>query len=293
MSKPKIFVVGGPTASGKTERSIEMAQALNTEIISFDSRQFYQEMQIGTARLLPEEYGGVEHHFMGSHSLSQPLDAVSFALQARPILESILSKRKNVVLVGGSGFYLQALLFDLDEMPPISDSIRQQVNQYSLLELQEQVSVVDPDYYRETDIQNLARLRRALEVWLASKKPWSAFRKSGLECKKWRWDAEMHLCIQNPDRKELHERIAKRTKAMLNMGLKAEALGLIEYRNLPAMNTVGYREWYVQTTESDEEIEASINAHTRQYARRQTTWFNKFRDQVGNGAVPGENKGFG
>ena len=120
MSKPGIYVVGGPTASGKTAHSIDLAKALNTEIISFDSRQFYREMHIGTARPLPHEFKGIAHHFVGSESLLEPLDAVSFAQKARPVLKSILENRGSVVLVGGSGFYLNALLFDLDEMPAIS-----------------------------------------------------------------------------------------------------------------------------------------------------------------------------
>jgi tRNA dimethylallyltransferase len=280
MNRPRIYVVGGPTASGKTQHSIKLAKALNTEIISFDSRQFYREMHIGTARPMPHEFEGVTHHFLGSHSLIKPLDAVAFAFEARPILNSLLENKGNAVLVGGSGFYLNALLFDLDEMPAIPAPIRQQVNRLSLQELQTQVEAVDPVYFKETDIQNPARLRRALEVWLSSKKPWSAFRKAGLEKKEWGWNAELQLIFLNPERKELHGRIAERTRNMLQLGLKAEALRLREYQTLPVMNTVGYQEWYAQQGESDSEIEARINAHTRQYARRQITWFSKFENQV-------------
>lgn len=280
MIRPKIYVVAGPTASGKTAYSLELAKALNTEIISFDSRQFYREMHIGTARPLLNELLEIPHHFLGSNSLLEPLDAVSFAQQARPVLNSILDLKGSVVLVGGSGFYLNALLFDLDEMPPTPTAIRTQVSQLSLSELQSQVAAVDPIYFKETDIQNPARLRRALEVWLTSKKPWSAFRKSGLDKKDWKWNAELQLTILNPNRTELHQRIAKRTRQMIERGLKAEALSLIEYRTLPVMNTVGYQEWYAQSEESDSDIEAQINAHTRQYARRQTTWFSKFKKQI-------------
>lgn len=289
MNRPQIYVVAGPTASGKTRHSIELAQALRTDVLSFDSRQFYHEMHIGTARPTLQELEGVPHHFLGSHSLRTPLDAVSFSMQARPVMQSILRDRGSIVLVGGSGFYLNALLFNLDPMPPIPEAIRQKVSLLTLAELQAQVEAADPVYFKETDIQNPARLRRALEVWLSSKKTWSAFRSSGLEKKDWIWDAELKYIQLNPERKELHQRIADRTRNMLQLGLKSEALSLMQFQNLPAMKTVGYQEWFEHPKESDIEIEARINAHTRQYARRQITWFNKFKNQV-EGILSGQGK---
>ncbi|MDA0931258.1 MAG: tRNA (adenosine(37)-N6)-dimethylallyltransferase MiaA [Bacteroidetes bacterium] len=277
MKLPELFVVGGPTASGKTDQAIALARQLNTEIISFDSRQFYREMHIGTARPLPDSWQGIPHHFLGTQSIHSPLDAATFADHARPVLQQILDTHGSAVLVGGSGFYLQALLYGLDPMPNIPTSIRAEVNQLPLAELQNEVSRIDPIYFKEVDQQNPARLRRALEIWRTVGRPWSEFRTSGHSKKEMLFKAKLNLEILEPERAALHLRIEARTAKMMKQGLKEEALRLAPFANMPVLQTVGYQEWYSNAEASEEEIEQHINAHTRQYARRQITWFKKFK----------------
>lgn len=279
MKLPELYVVGGPTASGKTDTAIGLARQLKTEIISFDSRQFYREMHIGTARPLPETWKGIQHHFLGSHSIHSPLDSMSFAEQARPVLHQILEDQGSAVLVGGSGFYLQALLFGLDPMPNIPHSIRSEVNQLPLNELQNEVSKIDPIYFKEVDQQNPARLRRAVEVWRTVGRPWSEFRTSATSKKEMMVKAQLKLKILEPERKTLHLRIEERTTEMLSRGLKEEALRLAPFAEISVLQTVGYQEWYSNPKASDAFIEEQIKARTRQYARRQITWFKKFKTE--------------
>lgn len=274
MSKPQLIAVVGPTASGKTALAIEMAKSIGTEIISFDSRQFYKELPIGCAMPTPEELAQVKHHFIACRSITDAYAAGEYAADAKKIIDKLLTQYGQVVLCGGSGLYLQAVLFQLDHFPEISEEAKQEVeNDWKnggILALQDKLKRLDPTYYQEVDLQNTARLRRALEVCVSSGKAYSTFR-TGNKAANYSYKA---IGIDLP-KNILHERIHTRVDSMIRQGLEEEARSLLPYKTLKSLQTVGYKEFfqYFQNEITRDKCIEDIKTHTRQYAKRQLTWF--------------------
>ena len=272
-----LIVIGGATASGKTTLAIEIAKRYHTEIVSADSRQFYREMSIGTAKPSEEELGLAVHHGINSLSIQDAYSVGDFERFALEKLGDIFSKNRVAVLVGGSGLFIRAVCEGLDTFPEVSEQTRQLVQEKESEEglpwLQNQLAKLDPVYFEKVDQNNPARLRRALEVCLESGQPYSDFLKND---KKDRPFTPIYILTDWP-REKLYERINQRVDQMIEAGLEEEARSLLPYRNLPALKTVGYEEWfdYFDGKYTREECVEKIKQHTRNYAKRQATWFRK------------------
>lgn len=277
---PQLLVIGGATATGKTAWAIRLAKALNTEIISADSRQFYRGMGIGTAAPTAEEQAEAPHHFVQHLDVSTPYSVGDFERDALATLEQIFKTRKTAILVGGSGLYIRAVCEGLDQFPEVSDDVRENVAQGEseggLLWLQQKVAELDPDYFQVVDRQNPARLRRALEVTMAAGAPYSSFRREGEN--KPRRPFQAHYMLLEIPRADLYRRIDARVDAMIAAGLENEAKTLLPYRHLSALKTVGYEEFfdYFDGKISREEAISKIKQHSRNFAKRQATWFRKY-----------------
>ncbi|MCC7466795.1 MAG: tRNA (adenosine(37)-N6)-dimethylallyltransferase MiaA [Saprospiraceae bacterium] len=277
----KLIVIGGPTASGKTAIAIRLAKWLGSEILSADSRQFYREMTIGTAKPSEEELQAVPHHFINSQSIQDGYSVGAFEKDALALLERLFQRLDVVIMTGGSGLYIKAVCEGLDSFPDISASTRHKVEAGEkaggLEWLQVTLQQLDPLQFERIDRYNPARLRRAIEVCMESGKPYSAFLDhSG---RRSRFFESVYLLLDWP-RQELYQRIDQRVDQMIASGLEEEAQALLPYRNHPALKTVGYEEFFdffdgkVTKTEAVDKIKQ----HTRNYAKRQITWFNKHGD---------------
>jgi tRNA dimethylallyltransferase len=279
MQEPLILVVQGPTASGKTSLAIELAKHFQTEIISFDSRQFYREMTIGTAVPTSEECAAVKHHFIHNESYVNPINAAEFAAIAQPILKEILKKFGTVVLVGGSALFADALLLGLDELPhdPIVQEKWQALYRVRGLEyLQEQLQVLDPAYFEVMDIHNSRRLIRALEIAEISGKSNLQLRKGFKEI-----PANLQRFVIDWPREQLYQRINQRVEQMLAEGLAQEAQQFYGvHQQYKTLNTVGYTEFfnYFDGAIAADLVPALIQQHTRNYAKRQLTWMRRYED---------------
>lgn len=272
-----LIVIGGPTASGKTAFAVQLAKHFYTEIVSCDSRQFYQEMNIGTAKPTAAEMQGVVHHFIGHRRITDVYSVGDFEKDAMALLHDLFQKYNIVVAVGGSGLYIKALCEGLDVFPEISEDIRQQVRQLyaeqSLEGLQKALQVADPLYFNEVDRQNPHRLIRALEVSWGSGQPFSSFRKN---VTKERFFTPIYIEINLP-RDLLYDRINKRVDVMMENGLLDEVKGLYPQRNRSALQTVGYQELfsYLEGAMTLEEAVDKIKQNSRNYAKRQLTWWRR------------------
>ena len=282
MSNKKLLYIAGPTAIGKTALSIALAEALNTEIISCDARQCYREMTIGTAVPSDEERANIPHHFIQNKSIHQPFDACAFEKEGLELLERLFQKHHHVVMVGGSGLYAKALMEGLDEFPEIDPKAAAKVkliHQKEGLEgLQKQLKEKDPQYYKTVDLNNPRRLIRALEVCETIQKPYSSF--LGQSPKK-RPFSSRTLLLKLP-REQLYDRINRRVEHMVKAGLEKEAQSLYSSKNLPALQTVGYREWWPYFEGGyglDRTIEL-IQQYSRRYAKRQLTYFKRFESAL-------------
>lgn len=257
--------------------AIGIAKELGAEIISFDSRQFYQEIPIGTAAPTEAERSEVPHHFILDRSIHQPLNAADFAKEALNQIENLHQKHDQVVLVGGSGLYIKALLEGFDEMPDISPELRESIQQEyadkGLDFLQSEIQAQDPNYAAEVDMQNPQRLMRALEVIRESGQPYSSFRKSSKR--------ELNFKVQHfglsMDRSKLYDRINRRVGIMVDLGLIEEAQALIDYQDINALQTVGYKELfpYFEGKYDLKTALEEIRKNSRRYAKRQITWFKR------------------
>ena len=272
----KLIIVAGPTAIGKTSLSIQLAQHYNCPITSFDSRQFYKEMSIGTAKPSIEELNAAEHFFINSHSIQKIYTAGKFETEALAKLDEIFVKHEYCIAVGGSGLYINALCYGIDEIPTnpeIREKLIQRWKTEGLEILVEEVKSVDPDFFAIADMKNPRRVVRALEVYLASGLPYSHFR---LNQSKPRNFDTVWIGLKM-ERDLLFERINLRVDKMIESGLVEEAKSLFEYRNLKALNTVGYQElfdFFEDKYTLTDAIE-QIKRNTRQFAKRQEVWFNK------------------
>lgn len=272
--KKYLLVVGGPTASGKTALAIQLAQHFSTVILSADSRQFYEEMRIGNARPTEDERSSVQHYYVADRSVQAPLSAGAFAREALQLLEELFQDHDFVVLVGGSGLFVRALTEGLDDFPTISVSTRAQVDELSntggIAALQQALLKADPAYFSEVDQQNPARLKRALEVYYQTGKPYSSYRQSTRQERSF---TPIYLQPHWP-REFLYQRINRRVEIMLDDGLEAEARSLQKHQELAALQTVGYQEWWPYF-EGDQTLDRTvelIQQNSRRYAKRQLTW---------------------
>lgn len=273
-----LIVIAGPTAVGKTSLTIDLAKKFKSEIISADSRQFFKELEIGTAKPSTLELQEVKHHFIDNLSINEPYDAGKFAQDAETCIQDLFLEHDLVFVVGGSGLYIKALCDGLDEMPEVLEHERALLNQQLeskgievlLAELREN----DPEYYDQVDKQNPQRVIRALEVIRSTHKPYSFFRKGGQKVKK---NYEVIKIGLEDDRKVLYDRIDRRMDQMMADGLFAEAEKFYPLRNIPALQTVGYSEIFKYMDGEYDKNEAIrlLKRNSRRYAKRQLTWFKK------------------
>ena len=273
-----LVVVVGPTAVGKTDLCVRLAQHYNTEIISADSRQFYREMTLGTAKPTPEEQQGVRHHFIDSHAITEAYNAGAYEQDVLALLEGLFKDKDVVILTGGSGLYVRAVLEGMDEVPEAAPEVREQLTELyenqGLAPLLEQLRQLDPAYYGQVDKANPQRVIRALEVCLSSGQPYSSFR---VQEKRERPFKAIKIGL-NRDRQELYQRIDQRMDLMLAQGLLQEAESLYPYRGHNALQTVGYKEIfdYLEGKYDWDEAVRLLKRNSRRYAKRQLTWFHKF-----------------
>ena len=279
-NKKTLITVVGPTAIGKTRMAIALAQHFGTEIISCDSRQFYKEMTIGTAVPTADELAMARHHFIQHKSVTEVYTVGDFEREALAKLNELFGKHEVVVMVGGSGLYVNAVLYGLDDFPEVPDTIRQELNARYEAEgiafLQKQLRELDPLQYAEMDTNNPQRMIRALEVCLASGRPYSSF----LKKKEISRDFDSIVIGLTAEREEVYQRINDRVEQMLENGLLIEAQNLFHYRNLNALQTVGYQELFAffERKMSLAEAVEEIKKNTRRFAKRQYTWFNKNKE---------------
>ena len=274
---PTLIVIAGPTASGKTAFAIKLAKALNTVILSADSRQFYKEMSIGTAAPTEEELSQAKHYFVHHISIEDKYDVADYEHDVLQLLDELFKTHNTVIMTGGSGLFINAVCNGIDTMPDVEPEIREKVQKMfdkgGLKALQNEVQHLDPEYFAIVDQQNPRRLQRALEVCYQTGQPFSAFRK-GSTIKR-DFDIKKYALLWN--RQALIERIDRRVDMMMKQGLLDEAKALFPKRHLNALNTVGYKELFAYfdgLCTLDEAVE-QIKIHTRQYAKRQMTWLRR------------------
>ena len=277
MSEKALLAVVGPTGIGKTALGIQLAKHFNTEIVSADSRQFFKEMEIGTAVPSKEELEQASHHFIQHKSIFEPYSVGDFEKEALSLLEDLFQKKDVVVMVGGSGLYVDAVISGLDEFPEVDPEIRSKLNQRledeGLQSLQKELKQKDPEYYKSVDLENPHRLIRALEVCVASGKPFSSFLDKPRAARPFK---SFYIGIDAP-RETIYERINTRVDLMMEAGLLKEAENLYTNKDLNALQTVGYKELfeYIEGNCSLEFAISEIKKNTRRFAKRQLTWLRK------------------
>ncbi|MDT0651351.1 tRNA (adenosine(37)-N6)-dimethylallyltransferase MiaA [Autumnicola edwardsiae] len=273
MPENYLITVVGPTAIGKTALGIQLARHFNTEIISADSRQFFKDMKIGTAVPEEEELATAPHHFIQHISVEEEYSVGDFERDAIAKLDELFQRKKVVIMVGGSGLYVKSILEGLDYFPEVDPQIRAGLNKESLENLQRKLANLDPDYYKNVDTENPHRLIRALEICIGTGKTYSSF----LNRKKEARDFKNIQIGLTSEREKIYERINLRVDKMMEAGLFEEAKKLFPKRHLNALNTVGYKELFLNLEGkiTKEEAIAEIKKNTRRFAKRQLTWFRK------------------
>lgn len=272
-----LVVIAGPTASGKTKVGIELAKHFNTEILSADSRQFYREMNVGTAKPTAEELAAAKHHFVNTLSIDEEYSAGDYERDALKTLDKLFKKKDVVVMVGGSGLFIQAVTEGLNEFPEVPEGIRAELTaeyeKHGLWKLQKELKESDPDYYQFVDLTNHQRLIRALEICRATGQPYSSFRNQE---KKERPFKTIFVVLKR-DREALYDRINMRVDLMMRDKLHKEVEGFLENREANALQTVGYKEFFAYFDEDYDIYEAIrlVKRNSRRYAKRQLTWFRK------------------
>ena len=280
MNHRKLIVLVGPTAVGKTGIAIRLAEHFRTEVVSADSRQVFREMEIGTAKPAAGELAQAPHHFINSRSIVEGYDAGTFGVEARAKIDQAFEKNSVLVLCGGSGLYIKAVLEGFDDLPAVAEEIRKAVvadyEQHGLAWLQDEVQKLDPDYFDVVDRKNPQRLMRALEICRSTGKPFSGFHRK--ERMTLPFDViKIGLTL---DRETLYKRIEQRMDDMVAQGLFEEAQRLFPLRHLPALQTVGYQEIFdfLEGKYDRDEAIRLLKRNTRHYAKRQYTWFGKDPD---------------
>jgi tRNA dimethylallyltransferase len=274
-SKSLLVSIGGPTASGKSDLTLKLANAYHTAIVSADSRQVYREMNIGTAKPDKKSLHAVPHFLIDHLSINQDYSAGRFEKEALELLETLFKDRQIVFITGGTGFYLKAVLSGIPEIPPIPEYIKRKLDRmYKSEGLEAIVTEVrrrDPVFAAMADPNNPVRWIRALQVIEATGKPFSDFKSRGIKERPFN---SLRLCIDLP-RYVLHDRIHRRVEEMFARGLVDEVRRLKIYRHKPALQTVGYREVfdYLDGHYNLKECKEKVKVNTRRYAKRQITWF--------------------
>lgn len=282
VNNKKLIVLTGPTAVGKTKEAINLAKALNTEIISADSRQFYKELNIGVATPSKEELSEVKHHFIGHISIHKNYNVGLFEKDALDRIELLFKTYDTIVLTGGSGMYIDVVCNGMDSLPDVDIEIRNELNRVFKEEgisvLQEELREKDIEYYNIVDKKNHIRIIRALEVIRQTGKTFSFYRTN----QKTQRDFQIFKFALQRERSELIERINKRVDLMMEDGLLDEAKTVYLYKHLSALNTVGYKELfkYFEGEISLENAIEDIKTNTRRYAKRQMTWFRKDKEYI-------------
>lgn len=275
MVENTLIVILGPTATGKTDLAIEIANRLGTEIISSDSRQIYKEIRIGTSRPTEKQLSLVKHYFVATQSIYDYYNASMFEVAVIDLLNDLFNKHKIVVMTGGSGLYIQAVCKGIDDLPTIAPEIRikilNRLKTEGIKNLRQELKNIDPTYYKSADIENPKRVLKALEVFYMTGKPYSRFLTKPEKERNFR-TIKIGLDI---DRQHLYKRIDKRVDLMLKEGLVNEAKSVYHTRHLNALNTVGYKELfeYFDSKISYEKAVELIKRNSRRYAKRQITWF--------------------
>lgn len=273
--KKFLLVIAGPTASGKTDLSISLAKHFKTEIISADSRQFFRELTIGTAKPSGAQLKEAKHHFINSLSIHDDYNAGKFEYDCLQLLDKLFLKHNLVILCGGSGLYLNAILKGIDKLPGADKDLRKLFAEKPVEELQRQLQHLDPKHYHEIDTKNRHRLIRALEVCILTGKKYSDLRKNK--------PADRNfipiLIGLDVNRELLYKRINERVNDMMENGLADEVKKLLPYKNMQALQTVGYKEFfkYDDGELNMQECAEMIKQNTRNYAKRQLTWFRKMK----------------
>jgi len=275
-----LISIVGPTAIGKTALSIKLAQYYNAEIISCDSRQFFKEMTIGTAVPEPEELAAATHHFIQSKSVLEVYNVGTFELEAISKLNELYKTYDVVIMVGGSGLYINAVTNGLDDFPKIDSSVREELTNRldteGIESLQKQLKELDPITYNKIAIDNPQRISRALEICIGSGKPYSSF----LNVKK---NSRVFKTISiglTAERNLMYDRINQRVDIMMENGLLEEVKKLAPHKSLNALNTVGYKELF-NYLDSEWELDfaiSEIKKNTRRFAKRQVTWFKRNKE---------------
>lgn len=277
LTKKTLITIVGPTAIGKTSLSISIAKHFQTEIISCDSRQFYKEMNIGTAVPDPDELSAVKHHFIQNRSIFEDYNVGAFEREALETLDTLFQKHDVVVMVGGSGLYVNAVLKGFDEFPKVDPIVRteltKRLEEEGLASLQEQLKSLDEKTFNDIAIDNPQRVTRALEICIGTGKPYSSFKNKS---KKQRNFTSLQIGLHG-DRQKIYDRINLRVDLMMQHGLLEEAKELYPNRKLNALQTVGYRELFsfFDGDFSQEFAILEIKKNTRRFAKRQLTWFRK------------------
>ena len=281
INKKKLIVIVGPTASGKTSLSIKLSKKFKCGIISADSRQFYKEMSIGTAKPTNFELKEAPHFFINNLSVIESYSVGKFKEEVNKFLEQYYKSNDIIILVGGSGLFIDGVLKGLDDFPEINDEIRNKLNLdfdiNGIKNLCERLKVVDPEYYDIVDLNNHRRVIRALEVYYSTNKRYSSFLKRN---NSYRTDINIKFIGINPEREKLNLRIENRVDNMVSDGLVEEVKKLYQYKDLNALNTVGYSEIfkYIDGDLSLEDAIDQIKSNTRKYSKRQMTWFRKNKE---------------
>ncbi len=272
-----LVVIVGPTGIGKTDLGIYLCSKLHTEIISADSRQFYKELKIGTATPSHEELLAAKHHFIGNLSIHDYYNASNFEFEAIDLLGKLFKTKDYVIMLGGSGMYIDAVCEGIDDLPSIDPEVRayweEKYQTEGIESLRFYLKKLDPEYYAVVDLKNHKRILKGLEVCLMTGKTYTSFRKS---IKKER-DFNIIKIGLTTDRPTLYKRIEERVDKMVNQGLVNEAEQLHKYKNLNSLNTVGYKElfgYFDKEYDLEKAIEL-IKRNTRRYAKRQLSWFQR------------------
>ena len=272
-----LILVVGPTAVGKSDLCLKLAKKFETEILSWDSRQFYREMNQGTAKPSPEELAEVPHHFINTLSIADSYDVRKYEAEALQLLDRLFKTKQVVLMTGGTGLFASAIANGLDEIPDVSPEIRvdliQELEEKGLAWLQGAVEEVDPEFYAQVDRSNPQRLMRALEIWRGTGLKFSSFR---IKNKVQRSFEIVKIGLDRP-REELYQRIDQRMELMLDRGLFKEAESLVDRRNLNALQTLGYTEIFdfLEGKYDEKEMVRLLKRNSRRYAKRQLTWFRK------------------
>ncbi len=280
IDKKYLIVVVGPTASGKTKLSIDIANLYDAEILSADSRQFYKELEVGTAKPNKVELSKAKHHFINNLSIHDNYSAGKYKTEVDSLLINYFKKNNYAVLVGGSGLFIDVVCNGIDDIPKVPNELRNKVREYykinGLNYIQNLLKKYDKKYYNVIDLSNPQRILRALEVCIYTKKPFSSF----LIKKQEKNNFHLIKIGLNPPREMLYENINSRIDLMIKNGLIDEALNLVDFRNLNSLQTVGYNELFdcFDNKISEKEAIDLIKRNTKKYAKKQMTWFKRDRD---------------